>query len=39
MSENLISINEMRLRIVDLEYKGLKEEDFKSKLKQLYIEE
>ncbi|MEJ8764290.1 DUF6792 domain-containing protein [Oceanobacillus sp. HCA-5259] len=39
MSENLISTNEMRLRMVDLEYKGLKEEDFKSKLKQLYIEE
>ncbi|WP_249870809.1 DUF6792 domain-containing protein [Oceanobacillus saliphilus] len=39
MNENLISTNEMRLRLVDLEYKGLNEEDFKRSIKQIYIEE
>lgn len=39
MSENLISTNEMRLRMVDLEYKGLNEEEFKRRIKQMYIEE
>ncbi|WP_405100049.1 DUF6792 domain-containing protein [Oceanobacillus sp. FSL H7-0719] len=39
MSENLISTNETRMRMVDLEYEGLNEEDFKSKIKQMYIEE
>ncbi|RDW15837.1 hypothetical protein CWR48_19120 [Oceanobacillus arenosus] len=39
MSENIISTNEMRLRMIDLEYKDLAEQNFKSKLKQIYIEE
>lgn len=39
MCEYLISTNEMRLRMVDLEYKGLNEEEFKRRIKQIYIEE
>ena len=39
MSEKMISTNEMRLRMIDLEYKDLTEQEFKVKLKQIYIEE
>ncbi len=39
MSEKLISTNEMRMRMVDLEYKGLNEQEFKNKIKQMFIEE
>ncbi|MEC5422977.1 hypothetical protein QGM71_05625 [Virgibacillus sp. C22-A2] len=39
MSKNLLSTSEMRLRLVDLEYKGVTEQEFKSKVKKMYIEE
>ncbi len=39
MSENLISTNEIRLRLVDLGCKSLTEQEFKSKEKKMYIEE
>src|SRR5699024_6712935 len=39
MSEEVINTKEMRMRITQLEYEGLSEEEYKKEIKRIYLEE
>src|SRR5699024_6453441 len=39
MSEGVIDADEMRMRITQLEYEGLSEEEYKKEIKRIYLEE
>ncbi|APC47558.1 hypothetical protein BME96_04965 [Virgibacillus halodenitrificans] len=39
MSESILSTDEIRLRLINLEYKDLNKKDFEKEIKQIYLEE
>ncbi|MFJ5770916.1 DUF6792 domain-containing protein [Psychrobacillus sp. NPDC093180] len=39
MDNEVLNSNNLRLRLIDLEYKGLKNEEFKSEIRRIYFEE